>query len=429
MLRLRTLVACICLVAAHPRQASPEQASPAAQIQGRVLRSETGVPLPGVKIQLLPPYVVGIANFPTAITDANGAYQFSGIKDGTYLISATAEGYVSAMYRHEGSDEVEVVRVDSGTPRENLDLRLTPEAVIRGSVVDSSHKPVAAGIPVAAVQKGTQEDGSLWLKPVASVPTDSEGHFALVGLLPGTYFVCVEGPGGWRLRPNPNERAGYKETWYGATHSIDGAIPLPLHEAQQVAGLQIAVEQEPRFHVIVRPSGPAGDASIDRYGVSLENRSHISIGKNDGTYLIPDVPAGHYTVVSTAWSRADYVGQGETDFNVVDGDVTVDVAVGGLAEITGVVTAEDGTLRPELHPMIRSTSPEGAAQGSEIAADGSFRLTRVLPGRYTFRLWSGAGDLKIRSARCGAGEINPATPLLVGAAQAVKDCSITVARH
>ena len=428
MIRPVTLVACIGFLALHPRDARPQQPSPAMQIRGRVVRSDTGVPLSGARIQLLPPIIAGAGNFQTAISGADGTYGFSGLRDGNYFVNATADGYVPATYQHGPSPEDQIVHVDSASQQDIVDLRLTPEASIQGSIVDSSHKPVEAGVSVAAVRKEVREDGSLRLAPVTSVETDRAGRFTLGRLPPGTYFVCVEGPGGWKLHPNPEARSGYKETWYGATPSIDGAIPLLLHEAQQIAGLQIAVTQEPRFHIIVRPSGPSGDILVDHYDVVLQGRNHTSSQGNDGSYLIPDIPPGRYTLRSTAWSGVTYVGQGEAEFNVVDADVTVDLAVGGLGSIAGTVT-EPGCAGPiGIHPTIGITSA-GAAQGSAVAADHSFRFDRVLPGRYTFRLWNAPSDLKIESARCGAGEIGLSTPLLVGAAQTVTECRISLAWH
>ena len=423
---MRILVVCIyaCSLALLPGMARTQQPSP--QIQGRIVRSSDSLPLQGVEVQLIPPFVAGTLNFQKAISDAGGYYQFFGVKEGTYSIVATAKGYVSVTYKRDTSPESEFTQIDVSTRIKGIDFRLEPEAVIQGSVVNPERKPVE-GVSVAAVRKETREDGSQRLLPVSATRTDVEGHFALKGLPSGTYFVCVDGPQGFGLYTDAS--VAYQETWYASAATIEGAIPLSLHQGQQLTGLQIAVEQERLFHVIVRPSGPRAAPEIDRYDVILQNRNHSSTRMKDGSYMIPDIPAGHYTVVSTAWSGTTYVGQGEAEFNVVDADVTVDVAVGGLGKVAGVVTEEAGTARPIVDVMIGITSQEGAAQGKKITADRSFQFDGVLPGRYSFRLLQPLDHLKLGSVRCMGVEVNLAAPLLVGAEQRITGCTVSLIQN
>src|SRR5258705_2678497 len=73
--------------------------------------------------------------------------------------------------------------------------------------------------------------------------------------------------------------------------------------------------------------------------------SYASVQQADGSYVIPDIPPGRYTLVSTAWSRVQYLGQGEESFDVSGSDVTVHVHLGGLGEIAGTVIS----LAQEVH--------------------------------------------------------------------------------
>jgi hypothetical protein len=74
---------------------------------------------------------------------------------------------------------------------------------------------------------------------------------------------------------------------------------------------------------VVWPSGPDGHAEPARYDVVIEHRSHSSTKQADGSYIIPGIPSGHSTLLSTAWSGVQYVGQGETAFNVSDADASI----------------------------------------------------------------------------------------------------------
>jgi hypothetical protein len=63
--------------------------------------------------------------------------------------------------------------------------------------------------------------------------------------------------------------------------------------------------------------------------VTLKGHITMSIGNRDGSYTIPDVPPGHYTLVTDAYSRANRLGEVETGFDVTNSDVTLRVKVGG----------------------------------------------------------------------------------------------------
>lgn len=201
---------------------------------------------------------------------------------------------------------------------------------------------------------------------------------------PGSYFVCVNGPHGF----DASRDAGgwYRETWYGNVPSEIGAVQIPLREGEERDDIRITVERERRYRVIVWPAGPDGGPQPDRYDVELQGRSHIHTQEHNGSYVIPDVPPGHYRLASTAWLESDYVGAGDTGFDVSNEDVTVHVHVGGLGQISGVVKSA-GSLGTDLTElMISIGSSEGAAQGSKITADGRFTFARVLPGHYTLSL-------------------------------------------
>ena len=99
------------------------------------------------------------------------------------------------------------------------------------------------------------------------------------------------------------------------------------------------------LHAHLWPSGPEGGPAPDRYDVMIEHRSYVSMKQADGSYVIPDIPPGRYTLVSTAWSRVQYLGQGEESFDVSGSDVTVHVHLGGLGEIAGTVIS----LAQEVH--------------------------------------------------------------------------------
>jgi hypothetical protein len=405
--------------------ALPAQAT-VPQIAGRVVRADNGMPIQGATITLLPPYTAGVFNPQSAKTDGNGEYKFESVKDDVYTIQASAEGFVTLTYNRDGTLEGGFQKVNASTTLLGVDFHLRTEAVIRGLVTDMQGSPVGPGVAVAAAARRKTFNGGIdHFSPVANSVTDGGGRFVLKGLPPGSYFVCVNGPAGSGAKPDAG--GWYQETWYGDKPSAVGALQLSLKEGEEKDDIRISVKRESRYQVIVRPMGPQGEPAPDRYDVVLLARNHTSVTQKDGSSLIPDIPPGHYTLVSTAWSGVQYVGQGETDFDVSDADVTLSVQVGGLGEIRGIVEGDGklGQIPEGLKVDILSSS---AAEVSAISPDGHFSFDRVLPGRYTFKLRGEPPGTVLRSVRCNAAEVTLAAPLRVGDKQKVTDCDVVLAK-
>src|SRR5580704_8040618 len=268
--------------------------APQPQVAGRVVRSDDGMPIEGAEVELVRVWAVSSnGQYPTAITDKNGEYQFvESVKPDAYLIRASAEGFVWETYTRDGAVEGRLQQIDLTTQLHGIDFRLKREAVIRGVLTDAKGKPREAGISVAAVRKEQGEKGAFRLHAVNWVKTDASGRFVLKKLESGTYFVCVNGPNG--LNAFPNAGVWYRETWYGNVGSAEDAKALMLKGGEEQNDIHITVEQEQRYRVIVWPSGPEDQPNPDRYSVSIEGRSHTSTQEADGSYVIPGIPPGRY---------------------------------------------------------------------------------------------------------------------------------------
>jgi len=315
------------------------QVPPDAQIAGRIVRADKGTPIEGATVSLSP--WGGLAGIPWNVkSDHNGEYYFEGLKSGGYSVQASAEGFVWTGYQRDSSLAGGVLKVDLSTRLRGVDLRLRREAVIRGRLIDTEGKPVGSGVFVAAVGRESREDGSKRLSPVSEDYTDANGNFALNKLLPGSYFVCVDGPTGYGPHPDPG--GWYKESWYGDKPSAKGALQITLKEGGKQDGIEIRVIREKRYRVIVWPKGPQGNIATDNYDFDLSPRESWEVDHKDGSYVIPNIPPGHYTLVIHAMSGGPYIAQAEKQFDVVDRDVTLRVDVkeavkGSKSEMTGGV--------------------------------------------------------------------------------------------
>jgi hypothetical protein len=227
----------------------------------------------------------------------------------------------------------------------------------------------------------------------------------------------------------------------GPVHSVltedfgdeNGGSDKPLGSRYEVYDAQGFVSQaysrEQRYRVIVWPAGPEGTPKPDRYDMHIEGRSHSYTQEADGGYVIPDIPPGHYRLVSMAWSEAEYLGEGDISFDVTDADVTLHLTLGGLGEIQGVVKPDEAQARVPTGVMIGIESQEGAAQGSDVDAGGHFIFGRVLPGGYEFKLLKKPAGVVLRIVLCGGAEVTPDAPLRVGDRQKITGCELVVGRE
>jgi hypothetical protein len=275
------------------------------QLAGHITKAGNGSPIAGAIVSLVPPIILGRFNFQSAKTDQYGNYRFDEVSDGTYSIHASADGFVDQNYKKDTSLGGAFVRFGSSIHIEGVDFQLRPESLIRGAVTDNSGRPIAS-ITVAAVRQ--RDAARNHPVPVSSARSDASGQFVLKKLPADVYLVCASGPAGFGDPPGATR--WYRETWFGDASSTYGAVPISLKQREIRTGVRISVGDELRYRIVVRPSGPEGEPVPDRYDVTIENRNHSSMRRGDGSYVIPDIPPGHYTLVSTAWSQAQYLGRG-----------------------------------------------------------------------------------------------------------------------
>jgi hypothetical protein len=148
-----------------------QQTSTSVTIQGRTINAITGEPVRGALVHLnldrgpfsnLPPEV-------EFLTGPDGRFVLRDLPAGTYGLFVTKTGFVDAT-----SDHYELA---AGTTRERVEVRLTPAAVISGTVRDDAGDPV----PRVTVEVVTRSEG-VDRKRGPSATTDAAGRYSLDGL-------------------------------------------------------------------------------------------------------------------------------------------------------------------------------------------------------------------------------------------------------
>lgn len=137
----------------------------------------------------------------TAVTDADGNYQFVGLAVGTYRVSIVDPntGILAGLsntqaYTGRGATQAPVTITDSSV--QGVDFGFLKPATIGDRVWnDQDHNGVDNGEPGVPGVTVILKDASG--TEVARTTTDSDGRYRFEGVLPGTYTVSIEVPSGY----------------------------------------------------------------------------------------------------------------------------------------------------------------------------------------------------------------------------------------
>jgi hypothetical protein len=344
------MIAVVCEpVHAQSRDVSAGRAS----ITGRITVGGSGEPVAGA--------LVTVTNENTrsqssAVADSQGAFVVEKLAAGTYAVSATKDGFVRTAYGEIGSTGVpRRLSIDATARTTGIDIGLKRGGVITGMLTDSNGVP-ASGAVVSAMRYDAALGQHRLVPTGQSVLTDDRGEYRLFALPPATYYVLAKGRGNRNTAVTGGSSVeGMAPTYYPGTMTLGGAQSVRIRgEDSAIASFTLASAR--LFTVsgtLPQPGkGPATIAvrSLDEE-TSLSNRQVST--RVDGSFVIPGVTPGHYTLQTMVTDYAQAVGDTRILFAAVtvDGDDVSNVALLPVSrvKVSGRVTA-DGLSAADAAP-------------------------------------------------------------------------------
>ena len=131
--------------------------------------------------------------FPATITDAEGRFTIDRIDPGSYLLIVQRVGYLDQGY---GASAPQIVgpplTLGPGETKRDLTIRLTPQSLLYGKVVDEDNDPA----PGAQVQvlRVSYAGGARRLVEAAAGVSQDDGSFVIGNLSPGRYYLSAAIP-------------------------------------------------------------------------------------------------------------------------------------------------------------------------------------------------------------------------------------------
>lgn len=344
-------------------------------VAGRVMDAGDGAPIVGALVT-----VEGrsMPDDPAQYTDAAGRFRWQRLPRGEYRLTAERPGYLRRS-----------VHVSTGEPE--AVVRLTPGAVIAGTVADTFGEPIPNLIVRAAGVANSE---------MRTAISDDRGAYRIWGLPAGRYVLSARLDVPDRMRGTGSLPVA---TYYPGVQTRSRAEVLAVRAGQEMADTNFVVSfgQHAAAEITVLDStgAPAGVAevwAIEDGGDDVTTRGALP-GGAPGRFTVHALAPGDYriaAVVSRGPSGIEYAEQPI----VVDGhETTVPIVVA-----TAPVARASGRLR--IAPGA-STLNAGRLSLTTAASDGAHAAHGVLPqfasaigadGRFTVPVPPGRRMLQVR---------------------------------
>ena len=283
-----------------------------ASIYGRVTVTETGAPIRRAELRAMNDR--GISRIATS--DAEGRYEFRDLPAGQYRVIGSRSGFVTLGFgQRRGAEAITPIDLAQGQ-RINVNMSLPRAGAITGRILDESGEPV----PDVRVQamRSRIAGGQRRLQPAGVIDTtDDRGAFRVFGLEPGDYYVVA------MIRtPTPEDarmsavtgpmRGDIKATvpvFFPGTPGVDQAQVVTLGLGEARADIFLSPLRTARVAGVVLDSGgaPAADALVELrsdmlnigFSAAYAGPPPMAVSAHtgaDGSFDIPNVPPGSYTV-------------------------------------------------------------------------------------------------------------------------------------
>ena len=370
------------------------------------------------------------------ITGEDGKFEFTNVPAGKYSLRGAKRGYIAAAYDQHGQFSSAIV-TGAGLDTETLQLRLAPDAVIAGKVLDEAGEAVRKA--TVTVYHEDHSSGESRIRPGASAQTDDRGEYEITPLQPGNYFVSVTAKPWYAMHPATprsgwlapaNEASGepasessssessssessskqlegaldrslfdvtYPVTYYPDVVTSESAIPIPIQGGERLQ-LDFHLNPVPSLRLMFRvPKGENGEFNVPNLeqpafdGVNyVQSQSTHMI--SPGLWEVSGIPAGNYNVVIHSQAGPQQLSQ----INLAKDGEEIDTDTGKsqpLAKIKATIQMADNQSPPRLTVSMREGSRQVAGASTQTSGTSKnensdeLEFDSIPPGKYEFSVF------------------------------------------
>lgn len=359
------------------------------RIAGRVVNAKGGRPLDRTRVTIMDAKIR--QNIQFVITSDDGRFEFH-VPAGKFALQGAKRGFITAAYNQHDQFSTAIV-TGAGIDAENLTLRLSPNAVLTGKVLDEFGEPVRSAQII--VYRENRFSGISRISRFRGATTDDQGKYEVTPLDEGTYFVSAKATPWYAVHPasvpegaanapvqvNPALDVSYPITYYGDTTETDSATPIPVRGGDRLEA-DIHLNPAPALHLLfhVAEGGQVAFPQLQR--PSFDGMEDVESGNiqsvSPGVYELTGIAAGRYMVRMPDSSgqfkeptAVNLTSSQELDSSSGNPTGKVKVTVEGAGAAAG---------RPQIQIGLRNS--KGRVITSEVDAKGEANFTDIISGKY-----------------------------------------------
>ncbi len=333
-------------------------------------------------------------------TDAQGRFSIHNIVPGTYEPRPSKTGYEQRTPDHFATAaDFPPITISAGAAAEPVVLRLIPDGVIAGRVIDSDGDPVRRAL--VDIQRYQYVAGKKQLQSVRSAQTDDRGQYRLFHLPPGKYYLHVEPQqgmamavaGGFASRQD-GAGNGLGPVFYPESPDALHATQLDLAPGAEIDGVDIRLTQTRLYSVRGKMGITPGENGWNIFVQPLNGpfRGNFPTYYENGDYIARNLPPGKYVINGQLFpprKNSDGSAQGEGSnkyarevIEIVDRDLDhVDLNFAPAVKITGLIKTEGGATFQSVNGVSFIPVNDGFVQqagNAQVKKDGTF-TTELAP--------------------------------------------------
>ena len=231
--------------AAPPLETDPKRLC---KIEGRAVNAMTGEPIQRASMTLSGsgPNATGRS----AKSDSEGRFLIENVQPGVYRLIAEKVGFLRQGYgARSAGGASSLLNLSPGQTLKDVDIKLTPQGVILGKVLDDEGEPLPRTSVVAyrlgslgTAQQSRQQIGG-------QAATNDIGDYRLANLAPGRYVVVATSQGRIGGRSSETQDEDLLPTYYPSTLDPAGAVPVDITAGQEVGGITISLKRGALYRV------------------------------------------------------------------------------------------------------------------------------------------------------------------------------------
>jgi hypothetical protein len=358
-----------------------------------------------------------------AVTDETGGFQFVNLPSGSYVLAATADGYIAGEFGQRSVNGPGIpISVVAGQPPPSIIFPLKPLGVIAGRIRSTDGNPM----PNASIYlyKAIYLDGRRTMLLWQQSRTDEYGEYRIPSLPPGQYVVSA------LSRGTPGRGEGFLPVYSPGTIEIDAATLIDMSAGLEFGGVDVTVTEQDSLHIRGRVFDGLNRTSPSAFFVTLAALGQRTViggatvprqvfTMDDGSFDINGIVPGSYDLIATLGDgegrlatrmRVDLTRSDVDDLLLVlqpAFQVSGRVVIDGAALAREAVKVTDARVSLVQEPFIAQVSPLPAA----VADDGTFVLKGMIPGEYRIRVDTRFDSFVSRASWGSADILNSVVPI------------------